>query len=137
MNLQSTSLNILVMNRAGRTGPADPATAGPILTKFPVATHNHDLCRTLSCANCNFDVCFVPLFFSLPSFLLYAITYKHHYKYFGHNTRDTNHETSWIYGSWRVTLVCYELLAYLACRRLKIVITKNLTCLLRFQMLRR
>ena len=40
--------------RAGGTGPADPATAGPILTKSPIATHNHDLCQTLSRAICNF-----------------------------------------------------------------------------------
>ena len=64
-------------HRAGGTGLADPATAGPILTKSPIATHNHDLRQTLSRAICNFQHFFGPLLFSPPSnspFHIYAIT---------------------------------------------------------------
>ena len=55
------SSNIPSSSRAGRTGPADPATAGPILTKYPIATHNHDLRQTLSRAICNFRHLFCPI----------------------------------------------------------------------------
>ena len=122
VGLDCTCLYLYVpySDRAGRTGPADPETALPILTKLPIMTYVKH-CHVQSAI---FNIYFVPLLFSPPSnspFLLYAITRVIT------NILVTTHviQITRLSGFmaagvllWFVTIEL-QLLAYLACRRLK------------------